>query len=132
VTAGLLGMQEPPTKAATNEEKSEILKKTMFLGKPETSSVPCNQEYFNQLPTCSKITEEQLRCHINKLGPYKATRTEETSNVVLKKCVDTLTPYFIQIYRVVFMLQVYLDQWNVITCVLWKPGKPIYDLLKSY
>jgi hypothetical protein len=104
------GSPDPLTEAVTNKEKSKLLAKTMFQGKLETSSIPRNRDYLNQLLVCSKITEEQIKRHINKLSPYKATGTDKILNIVIKKCADILTSYLIQIYRVVFTLQAYGDQ----------------------
>jgi hypothetical protein len=41
-----LGSQDPPTEVITNKEKSKLLAKIIFLGKPETSSIPCNWTYL--------------------------------------------------------------------------------------
>jgi hypothetical protein len=91
------GSPDPRTQAVTNEERSKLLAKTMFPGKPETSSVPRNRDYLYQLPASSEITEEQIKCHINKLSPYKATGMDKIQNVVINKCTDISIPYLIQI-----------------------------------
>jgi hypothetical protein len=110
-----------------------MLVKTMFPGKPENYMAPGNKSYPDQLPMHREITEEQIRRHIDKLSPYKATGTDEIPNKVLKKCTDFLIPYLLQIFRATFKLHIYAEKWQeIITCVLQTPGKPRYDLLKGY
>jgi hypothetical protein len=105
----------------------------MFPKKLKTSFTPTNQQYMDQLSLNGGITQEQLRWHLNKLSPYKATRTDEIPSIVLKKCTDLITPYLLQIYRAVFTLQLYIDSWHeIITCILRKLGKPKYNVPKSY
>jgi hypothetical protein len=119
--------------AVTNEEKSQLLAKAMFPGKPSTCSVPHNHEYPNQIPMRGEITQEQIRHHINKLSPYKATVTDEIPNVILIECADEILPFLTQIYRTGFTLQTYAEQWKeIITGVLRKPRKPRYNTPKTY
>jgi hypothetical protein len=110
-----------------------MLVKTMFPGKPESYAIQGNRNYPEQLPMYSKITHKQIKRHLDKLSPYKATSTNEIPNIILNKCADILIPYLIQIFRATFKLRIYTGKWQeIITCVLRKPGKPRYDLLKAY
>ena len=53
--------------------------------------------------------------------------------MVLKTCADILIPYLVPIFRTVLKLKVYPDVWKEsITCVLRKPGKERYNVLKAY
>jgi hypothetical protein len=128
-----LGTLGPPTEVVANEEKSTMLAKTMFPGKPNSDANLNNPVYKKQLPNRGDINLAQICRHIEKLSPHKATSTEEIPNVVLKKCADAIIPYLTQIFRAVFSLRVYMKQWHeIITCVLWKLGKPRYDVPKAY
>ena len=104
----------------------------MFPGKPATPHT-FNDTYANQLPDLPSITEKQIQCHLDRLSPHKAPGPDDIPNVVLKKCTDILVPYLLQIFRVSLGLQCYPEQWkDSITCVIWKPGKPRYDVPKAY
>jgi hypothetical protein len=105
----------------------------MFPKKPPSSLTPSNQNYTGQLPTRGEITQDKIQRHLNRLSPYKATRTDEIPNAILKNCADAIIPYLLQIYRAVFKLQLYVDSWHeIITCILRKPGKPNYNVSKAY
>jgi len=91
----------------------------MFPGKLDQCSVPSNQAYPDRIPIRGEIMQAQIRCHINNLSPYKSTGTDEIPNIILRKCIDTILPFLIQIYDTVFALQIYAQQWKeIITCVL--------------
>jgi hypothetical protein len=92
------GTEEEVIEAVTNEEKSKILVTTMFPGKPENYAIQGNRNYPEQLPMRGEITHKQIKRHLDKLSPYKATGTNEIPNIVLKKCTDILLPYLIQIF----------------------------------
>ena len=111
--------------AATNEEKSKAFIKSMFPGKPTSCSVPTDYSYPALLLLRGSISEGQVRRHLAKLSPHKATGTDGIPNVVLKECADALVPYLVHIFQAMFRLQVYYGQWKeIVTCVLRKPGKP--------
>ena len=43
------------------------------------------------------------------------------------------SPYLVPIYRAILRLKIYPAKWkDSTTCVLWKPGKPRYDVPKAY
>ena len=96
--------------AATNEEKSKAFIKSLFPGKPASCSVPTDYSYPTPLPLRGSISEAQVRCHLAKLSPHKATGTDGIPNVVLKECADALVLYLVHIFRAMFRLQVYYGQ----------------------
>jgi len=52
---------------------------------------------------------------------------------VLKKCIDKIVDRLYYIYRAIFELDVYPDEWREsTTVVLRKPGKPSYEEPKAY
>src|SRR6266481_3198126 len=129
----LEGPTSPHQEAVTNEEKSRAFVKIMFPSKPLNCLVPANYSYPSPLPSRGSITEDQVWRHIAKLSPFKATGTDQIPNVILKECVDALTPHLVRIFHAMFKLGVYYSQWKeIITCVLRKPGKPHYDIPKAY
>ena len=116
----------------TNEEKSTMLMKLMFPSKPNGLQVP-SEDYTNQLPPPTEITEGQVWRHIAKLSPHKAPGADSIPNIVLKMNVDIILPYLLQIFRATLTLEVYAHQWkDIVTCVLHKPGKLRYDIPKAY
>ena len=76
---------------------------------------------------------DQIRKAANKLDAYKAPGPDGVPNVVLKKAINTLINHFYFIFRAIFELDVYPDEWKEsITIVLRKPGKPSYEEPKAY
>ena len=58
---------------------------------------------------------------------------DEIPNILLKKSAELITPHLLQIFCVVLNIHVYPSQWkDIITCVLHKPGKPHYNVPKTY
>ena len=105
----------------------------MFPNKLVEQLVPTNYRYPNLLPLKGNISEAQIHRHLTKLSPHKATGPDEIPNVVLKECASVLMPYLLHIFCVMFKLQTYFRQCReIITCMLWKPGKPSYNLPKAY
>ena len=79
------------------------------------------------------ITDTQIKCAITKLSPYKATGPSGLSNAVLNHCADILTSHLGCIYKVMFNLNAFLQQWKItITAVLQKLNKPDYTIAKAY
>ena len=67
------------------------------------------------------------------MSPYKATGPSGLSNAVLTHCTALLTPFLGCLYRAMFHLNIYLQQWKTTTiAVLWKPNKPNYTIAKAY
>ena len=122
----------PTTVATMNEEKSVMLATLMFPARPESVTLleePCNEPLQNP----QAITESQIRCHISQLSPYKALGPDGIPNIMLKKCAKLILPYLLQIFQAVLSLNIYPNQWREIEmCMLCKPGKLRYDVLKAY
>ena len=109
-----------------------MLARLMVPGKPTTPHTFSNT-YVNQLPDLPSITEKQIWHHLDRLSPHKAPGPDEIPNVVLKNCTNILVPYLLQIFWASLGLQCYPEQWkDSITCVIWKPGKPRYNVPKAY
>ena len=105
----------------------------MFPNCPTACSVPDDYSYPLQLQAPASITAEQVQRHIGGLSPYKAPGPDGIPNIVLKTCTDILTPYLVPIFQAVLKMQSYPDSWKEsTTCVLWKPSKERYDVLKAY
>ena len=69
------------------------------------------------------------------LGPgvERVITADKIPNVVLKECTSILMPYLLHILHVMFKLWTNFRQWReIITCVLWNPGKPHYNISKAY
>jgi len=116
----------------TNEEKSRALANSFFPPPPLTPIVPpaCYPKPANIFRF---FTRDQIKKAANKLEGYKAPGPDGIPNIVLKKCIDTLVDRLYYIYRAIFELNIYPDEWREsITVVLRKPGKPSYEEPKAY
>ena len=52
---------------------------------------------------------------------------------MLKRSIDTISDHLYYIFRAIFELDIYLDEWRIsTTVVLRKPGKPSYKEPKAY
>ncbi|KAG2335757.1 hypothetical protein BDR05DRAFT_842722, partial [Suillus weaverae] len=68
-----------------------------------------------------------------RLSGYKAPGPDGICNIVFKECTDTLLPYLLHLFNVVFSHQVYFQPWRCFsTVVLRKPGKPNYSVPKAF
>lgn len=117
----------------SNEDKSEALAKAFFPPPPPTPIIPSvcypepDKDFFQY------FTRDQIKLAAKKLAPYKTPGPDGIPNVVLKQCIDSLTVHFHHIFRAIFELNVYPDEWKEsITIVLRKPGKPSYEDPKAY
>ena len=119
--------------ATSNEDKAESLAKSLFPPPPPNPIVPNIQyprptdEYFHF------FTRSQIRKAATKLDAFKAPGPDGIPNVVLTRCADELIDHLYFIFRAIFELQLYPDEWREsITVVLRKPGKPSYEDPKAY
>ena len=70
-----------------------------------------------------RITNEQIKCAINRLKPYKVVMARDIANIALKEAKDLVVPFLGPIYRTTFALQAYPKSWKWYdTVVLRKPG----------
>ena len=121
-----------PIIATTNQEKGELLAKTLFPPPPESSSVPADFNYPDPAEKWTPITREHLVEAIRKLNRSKAPGPDGIANIVFKKCpilVDRLLP----IFNATLQLDTYYEPWRESTTVIIrKPGKPDYSIPKAY
>ena len=79
------------------------------------NAFPCQGRSWQT--NCTTISQD--------FSPYKATGLDEILNMVIKKCINLIIPYLLQIYRVILKLGIYVDTWReVITCVLRSQASP--------
>lgn len=111
----------------TNREKLDIFHQTFFPPPPETSSVPPNTIYPPPAWDFAPPTDRIIANAIRHMKSGKATRNGTIPNDLFKKCSDVLVPHLGPIYRAMFTLAIYPDDWSLIkTMVHRKPGKPDY------
>ena len=88
---------------------------------------PCPADMFKY------FTREQIRKVINKLDAPKAPGPDSIPNAVLKKAIDPLIHHLHFLFRAMFELDVYPEEWREsTTIVLRKPGKLSYKEPKAY
>ena len=120
------------TLATSNEEKSEVLARSLFPPPPPISSVPLDHPYPTPAEKWTEITPDQLSQAINKLSPYKAPGPDGIANIVFQRCRQ-LTDYLLPIFNAAVKLQTHYEPWKEsITVILRKPGKPDYSAPKAY
>ena len=119
--------------ATSNKDKTNALAKSLFPPPPPNPTIPhtCypkpTDEYFHF------FTRMQIRQVASKLGAHKAPGPDGIPNVVLKQCIEGMIDHLYFIFRAIFELGVYPDEWReLITVVLRKPGKPSYEDPKAY
>jgi Reverse transcriptase (RNA-dependent DNA polymerase) len=89
--------------------------------------------YPIDIPNLPGITKDQIRRHAAKLRPHKAPGPDGIPNVVLTRSINIIIEHLLYIFQAIFTLNTFYlpwQQWN--TIVLQKPGRPRYDIAKSY
>jgi hypothetical protein len=116
----------------SNQEKSTALANSFFPPPPARPIIP-HTIYPRPADIFQYFTPDQIRKAAKKLEAYKAPGPDGIPNVVLKKTIDTLIKHVYYVFRAIFELNVYPDEWKEsITVVLRKPGKPSYEEPKAY
>jgi hypothetical protein len=118
--------------ATTNNKKANMLARTFFPPQPVDDAPP---QFVYPKPACTfdPIAKEQIKRQLARLKPYKAPGLDSIPNIVLSKCADTLVNRLLPIYRAMMENTIYYKPWKLsMTVVLHKPGKPQYDMPKSY
>lgn len=122
-----------PLVASSNEDKSTALAKSFFPPPPITPTIPSscypkpNDQFF------CYFSRDQIKQAARKLDAYKAPGPDGVPNVVLRECIDVLVDHLYFIFRAIFELEIYPQEWKEsITVVLRKPGKPSYEEPKAY
>lgn len=119
--------------ASTNDDKSYALANSFFPAKPADALGDLDHPYPPACCIPDKITKEQILMQIRKLKPYKAPGPDGIPNIVLIKCADLLIDILHRIYKVMLEHNLHYAPWKVFTTVvIRKPGKPRYDIPKSY
>lgn len=116
----------------SNTEKGTALANAFFPLPPSTPTVPLTC-YPKPADIFRYFTRAQIKKTAKRLSAYKAPGPDGVPNVVLKKCAEVLADRLYYIFRAIFELDVYPDEWRQsITVVLRKPGKPSYADPKAY
>ena len=124
--------QGVPTRTTNNTEKSEALAKVFFPLPPINPTIP-HTCYPQPADIFKHFTRVQIKKAAGRLSAYKAPGPDGIPNVVLKKSMDVIADHLYYIFRAIFELEVYPDEWREsITVVLRKPGKPSYEEPKAY
>ena len=84
--------------AATNEQKTNTLKKIFFPPPPpaDLSDIP-NASYPEAVPTNLNITITQVKRAIDKLASNKAPGPDKIPNHILKRCLSTLQHHILRL-----------------------------------
>ena len=116
----------------SNDEKSIALAESFFPPPPLHPSIP-HSAYPEPADFFSYFTRDHIKRVTRKLPAYKAPGPDGVPNVVLKESISVIINHLFFIFKAIFQLKVYPDEWREsITVVLRKPGKPAYDLPKAY
>ncbi|THH05611.1 hypothetical protein EW146_g9856 [Bondarzewia mesenterica] len=116
-----------------DDRKAKTLAAAFFPPSPTTISIDPDYDYPDPVCGLQNISRELIITHAHRISPYKAPGPDGIPNDVLTWCIDSIAEHLYWIYRATFSLQMYYDPWHsFITVVLRKPGKPRYDIAKSY
>jgi len=119
-------------RTTSNAEKSAALAETFFPPPPLIPIVP-HTCYPQPANIFRFFTREQIKTAARRLDAFKAPGPDGIPNVVLKKGINVLIDRLYYLFRAIFELNVYPDEWREsITVVLRKPGKPSYEEPKAY
>jgi ribonuclease HI len=114
--------------AMDNASKGRLFHETFFPPpNPDTPSVP--QDYLYPPPrwVFTNISNEQIAFAIDKLKPYKASKSNSIPNSVFTHAREVLVPHLGPLFRATYSLNYYPQEWATTeTLILKKPGKPDY------
>ena len=120
--------------AATNEQKTNTLKKIFFPPPPlaDLRDIP-NTCYPDPVPTNLNITMTQVKRAIDKLAPNKAPGPDEIPNHVLKRCLLILQNHILALAQQSMITGHFPQSYKeTITLVLRKRKKPNYTKSNAY
>ena len=120
--------------AATNEQKTNTLKKIFFPSPPpaDLRDIP-NTNYPDPVPTNLNITMTQMKRAIDKLAPNKAPGPDEIPNHILKRCLSILQHHLLALAQQSMITGHFPQSYKeTITLVLRKPNKPNYTNPNAY
>jgi len=119
--------------ATTNSEKGTVLAKGFFPHKLHSQDPSEGAIYLEACCKADGVMEEQIHRQLKKLKPYKAPGLDGILNMVLTKCTDMLVERLHWIYKAILEKGLQYKPWKSFnTIVLYKPGKPCYDVPKAY
>ena len=120
------------TMASENTAKVKALADTFFPPPPDTPIIPavvCPEP----LKAKCIFTRDNIHRVIKKLKQYKVPGSDTIQNIVLQKCTEALIEHLYYIFQAILELDTYPSRWLIIlTIVLHKAGKLVYNIAKSY
>ena len=121
-------------KAIDNASKGQLLHEIFFpLPNPETPSVPQNHPYSPPKWVFSNITNDQILATINKLKPYKASKSNSVPNSIFTHAREVVTPHLGPLFHATYSLKYYPQEWATTEMlVLKKPSKSDYTILSAW
>ena len=121
-----------PTRTTNNAEKTEALAKAFFPPPPLNPNIPLSS-YPRPAKIFKYFTRAQIKKAASRLSAYKAPGPDGIPNAVLKESIEVIANHLFYIFRAIFELETYPDEWQEsIMVVLRKPGKPSYEEPKAY
>ena len=115
--------------AHKNRDKADALVKTFFPLLPDAPVIP--PSVYLEL-TQGTFSRKDICTAIQNLKPYKAPGVDGLQNIILQKCVDYIINYIYFIFWVILDFNKYPANWLIIlTVVLHKPGKVVYNVAKA-
>ncbi|KAJ7187282.1 hypothetical protein C8R46DRAFT_819336, partial [Mycena filopes] len=120
--------------AETTEKKSVWMVEEFYPPRgPGATDPDDDTQYPNPLWKYRPITERQLQQVIDKMKPWKATRSGTFPNCVYKLCATLLVPRLCRIYRALDVYKHEPADWKrTETIIARKPGKPDYTLVGAH
>ncbi|KAJ7769947.1 hypothetical protein B0H16DRAFT_1307091, partial [Mycena metata] len=120
--------------AATNEEKSKWMVREFYPGRSAVAKdPPADTVYPEPMWKYQPITEAQLQQVVDKMKPWKATRSGTFPNCVYKQTAKLLVPRLCKIYRALDVYKLEPEDWKLTeTIIARKPGKPDYTVVGAH
>ena len=117
----------------TNKEKSAVFSQIFFPKHPADDLVPPNPDYPCRVEYVFGPSMAQLCRCVARLSLHKAPREDGIPNIVIKKSLELIAEYLLEIFRAMFTLCTYSNCWQIWdTIVLCKLGKPRYNTPKAH
>ncbi|KAJ7768444.1 hypothetical protein B0H16DRAFT_1222171, partial [Mycena metata] len=117
----------------TNERKSEWMVEEFYPVRGPSATDPPDVQYPEPNWRSHPISQRQLQLVVDKMKPWKATRSGTFPNCVYKLCAKLLLPRLCNIYRGLDVYRHEPDDWKrTETIVAHKPGKPDYTVVGAH
>ncbi|KAJ7918899.1 hypothetical protein B0H13DRAFT_1502101, partial [Mycena leptocephala] len=120
--------------ATTNAQKAEWMVAEFYPArKPGATDPPADTAYPEPLFTYEPLTEAQLHQVIEKMKPWKATRSKTFPNCVYKYNAAVLVPRLQKIFRALDTYRYEPPDWQRTETIIGrKPGKPDYSAVGAH